>query len=40
MPAVFKTKTGCYDGHGQTVLCAKEDLQVLRARMKGGDFGP
>lgn len=40
MPAVLKTETGCYDGRGQTVLRAKEDLQVLRARMKGRDFGP
>lgn len=40
MPAVLKTRTGGYDGHGQAVLQTKEDLQALKARMKGRDFPP
>lgn len=40
MPAVLKTRTGGYEGHGLAVLRANEDLQALQARMKGRDFPP
>ena len=40
-PAVLKTCSGGYDGHGQTVLRSDEDLEKVRARAdRGGGFPP
>lgn len=40
-PAVFKTRSGGYDGHGQTVLRSDTDLEQVRARGdRGGGFPP
>ncbi len=37
-PAVLKTRSGGYDGHGQTVLKSDADLERVRARAnRGGD---
>ena len=40
-PAVLKTRSGGYDGHGQTVLRSDADLEQVRARGdRGGGFPP
>lgn len=40
-PAVLKTRSGGYDGHGQTVLKSEADLEQVRARAdRGGGFPP
>ena len=40
-PAVLKTRSGGYDGHGQTVLKSDADLEKVRARAdSGGGFPP
>ena len=40
-PAVLKTVSGGYDGHGQTVLRSDADLEQVRARGdRGGGFPP
>lgn len=40
-PAVLKTRSGGYDGHGQTVLRSDTDLEQVRARGdRGGGFPP
>ena len=40
-PAVLKTRTGGYDGHGQTVLRNDADLEKVRDRDdRGGGFPP
>ena len=40
-PAVLKTRSGGYDGHGQTVLRSEADLEKVRARGdRGGGFPP
>ena len=40
-PAVLKTRSGGYDGHGQTVLKSDADLEKVRARAdRGGGFPP
>ena len=40
-PAVLKTRSGGYDGHGQTVLRSDADLERVRARGdRGGGFPP
>ena len=40
-PAVLKTRSGGYDGHGQTVLRSDADLEKVRARAdRGGGFPP
>ena len=40
-PAVLKTRSGGYDGHGQTILKSDADLEKVRARAdRGGGFPP
>ena len=40
-PAVLKTRSGGYDGHGQTVLKSEADLEQVRARADhDGSFPP
>ena len=40
-PAVLKTVSGGYDGHGQLVLRSDADLEKIRSRSdRGGGFPP